>query len=421
MEIKIPKRLIYIPNIIVSFGILYLLYSFRGFISDVTDQRYTLVHNATLLSLYFISLYFLFRVKKNFDVFSFSLVFLFIGYNCLTIYWSGNVTETMKSCIGILGVSVFAIVCQSIFGQRFAPKCSKLIGYYCIFFLPFYIVGFEFVTFGGAIDEIVMGSHITTSISFSALTGHKNLMGNMAGLAAAITYCLYRENRQKSHLFQFFCLVFALMLAQASTSLLGLLASVCALELSLFGRKKPISTGKFIFFSSTIFSVFLFFISSYWSSFLLLLGEDATLSSRTIIWEMVLAIANDNFWFGEGFGSFWADGSIAQHQSERLFYGTSFKQSHNGYIDLFAQSGFLGLLLGVTLCIVGFLKSYSNGLRKGGTLTLWAGLVFLLVNNLGEANLFIPNYFSFAYLTVCVMLKNENWGADNKRRLIKTN
>jgi len=72
-----------------------------------------------------------------------------------------------------------------------------------------------------------------------------------------------------------------------------------------------------------------------------LLGRDLTLTGRTDIWRIVLS-EDINPLIGTGFYSFWL-GERVGRLSERYFY--LLNEAHNGYLEIYLNSGLIGLFL----------------------------------------------------------------------------
>ena len=77
-----------------------------------------------------------------------------------------------------------------------------------------------------------------------------------------------------------------------------------------------------------------------------LLGRDVTLTGRTDIWEAALKLPTNPL-LGNGFASTWLT-----HEGAALAVELNIPHAHNGYLETFLQSGFIGviLLLAVLYC-----------------------------------------------------------------------
>jgi O-antigen ligase len=71
------------------------------------------------------------------------------------------------------------------------------------------------------------------------------------------------------------------------------------------------------------------------------MGRDATLTTRTQLWEDLLRMPG-NPWFGTGFESFWL-GERAKSLWAKYWWHPN--QAHNGYLEVFLNSGWLGVAL----------------------------------------------------------------------------
>jgi O-antigen ligase len=107
------------------------------------------------------------------------------------------------------------------------------------------------------------------------------------------------------------------------------------------------------------------------------LGRNATLTGRTSIWKAVLSM-NTNPLIGTGFESFWL-GDRLERVWNMSVHGI--QEAHNGYIEIYLNLGWVGLVLLGWLIISGF-KNANTALHRNvhdGRLKfayLTAGLIF---------------------------------------------
>jgi O-antigen ligase len=111
-------------------------------------------------------------------------------------------------------------------------------------------------------------------------------------------------------------------------------------------------------------------------------GRDPTLTGRTHIWDAVLSIHTDPL-LGVGYQSFWLGPRLERVWST---YGGVINETHNGYLDVYVNLGYIGVFL-----VIGFLiAAYRNIWRRLkpfsilGSLTL-AVWTILLFYNITEA------------------------------------
>ena len=77
--------------------------------------------------------------------------------------------------------------------------------------------------------------------------------------------------------------------------------------------------------------------------FFKLLGKSSTLTGRTFIWEVMGDQISRHFWQGVGYGGFWVGLMGGAAEVTRLVQWGYPGQSHNGFIDVLNELGFVGL------------------------------------------------------------------------------
>jgi O-antigen ligase len=102
---------------------------------------------------------------------------------------------------------------------------------------------------------------------------------------------------------------------------------------------------------------------------------DPTFSGRTTIWAFVSDMIQRKPLLGWGYQSFWLVGPEAPSVREAPGFVAFMFDAHNGYLDTILQTGFLGLVLLITLII----SSISAAGRLANTHVCHAGLVVSLL------------------------------------------
>jgi exopolysaccharide production protein ExoQ len=140
--------------------------------------------------------------------------------------------------------------------------------------------------------------------------------------------------------------------------------------------------------------LFVLFISSM-GTLVHSLGRNSTLTGRTSIWNAVLAM-HTNPLIGTGFESFWL-GSRLQAVWNMSVKGI--QEAHNGFIEIYLNLGWVGLLILAWLIVTGFRNAIiafrsdpSEGRLRLGYLT--AALIYSLT----EAGFHMLNPIWFAFL-----------------------
>jgi exopolysaccharide production protein ExoQ len=108
------------------------------------------------------------------------------------------------------------------------------------------------------------------------------------------------------------------------------------------------------------------------------LGRDTTLTGRTAIWSAATSVAHNPV-LGTGFESFWS--GDRQHEIWRLINEPGIQEAHNGYLEVYLNLGWVGLILLAALIASGYrnvIAAWRQD-RKMGSLRLGffvSGLVF---------------------------------------------
>jgi O-antigen ligase len=111
------------------------------------------------------------------------------------------------------------------------------------------------------------------------------------------------------------------------------------------------------------------------------MGRDSTLTGRTEIWAAALENAGNPF-VGTGFESFWL-GERYENIGKTL--GVSYRQAHNGYLELYLNLGWIGVVLVAAIVLASY-RSIVLAFRYDRDVTrLWlAFFVVTLVYNFTE-------------------------------------
>jgi O-antigen ligase len=88
------------------------------------------------------------------------------------------------------------------------------------------------------------------------------------------------------------------------------------------------------------------------------LGRDPTLTGRTDLWKAVVAM-NPNQFLGAGFESFWLGTRLEKVWS---LFGWHPNEAHNGYLEIYLNLGWIGILLYATVIVIGY-RNVMRALR----------------------------------------------------------
>jgi O-antigen ligase len=146
-------------------------------------------------------------------------------------------------------------------------------------------------------------------------------------------------------------------------------------------RRRPVQVHLLIagLLSVTLYA--LFFQSS--GDLIQSLGRNPTLTGRTDIWKMVITVV-DNPLLGAGYESFWLGSRLLRLWE--AFPNFRLSEAHNGYVEIFLNLGWIGVVLLGTLIVTGYGK-VIDGYRRDPDLGSLRVALFLaaIVTGLTEA------------------------------------
>jgi O-antigen ligase len=128
-----------------------------------------------------------------------------------------------------------------------------------------------------------------------------------------------------------------------------------------------------------------------------LLGRDATLTDRTVIWEILVDLARERPWLGRGYGGFWFS-DVYLWFADR--WG-AIDHAHNGYMDLWLELGYVGLAMFVLLLLAASKTAWDAYLmHPTGAHRFFATFIVVaaLINCVGRL---IPAYNSIYWVVLC--------------------
>lgn len=239
-------------------------------------------------------------------------------------------------------------------------------------------VAYYFVDRGGALSKT-----LGEDGRYECLAPQPNSLGQLAILTYIIWLPWSVRALRPIHLAALALSVFCISLSDSSTGLL-VIALASLLKLTYLFRKQ---TSLLILATLAVLMGGVYISGN---SLFKSVGRDSSLTGRTFIWEYAVheqqragkEIA------GFGLGGFWDPSKSISHTEDFL---EGFMQAHNGYLDIYLQLGWLGLLLCAAMLIATILlirkywliDTYNN---------LCILLIAILVNNITESSLVVPKH-----------------------------
>jgi O-antigen ligase len=102
-----------------------------------------------------------------------------------------------------------------------------------------------------------------------------------------------------------------------------------------------------------------------------LLTGDVTLTGRAALWNYVVARWQENPYFGQGFGALWQVGLQMGAYLNAGQLNWVMNEAHNGYLDMLAQTGIIGLLLLIVFLLAALRAVLFARADKRGPFDAW--------------------------------------------------
>lgn len=324
-----------------------------------------------------------------------ALLTLFGLYAMASSLWSEVPFITFKRALLLLVVLLVCVVAVACARVRQLDLASLLI-------TPLLTLLVLSVLFSLAFPRIAF-----SDIGWQGITGQKNEMGQLAAMLI-LALMLSRRALVWPVSIRWGLVLMALAalgLSRSGTAMVGLAGAGAAIGFVLLARqvrRQPTWVVPIFLalagLAGLLFSAFLFDVlptpAEIKSYFFALLGKSETLTGRTALWDLVLSQSRfRSEWIGGGYGGFW-DVSI-----ERVLYIISrlgFRpiQAHNGYLEVFNDLGYLGLVMAVGILAFYALHVIRHLFAIPGLVAFHVALcVYVIEVNFSESALFRTTQF----------------------------
>ncbi|MGN8049765.1 O-antigen ligase family protein [Curtobacterium sp. 22159] len=210
-------------------------------------------------------------------------------------------------------------------------------------------------------------AELFTGGRIQGLPGNANLLAMVALLAAIAVALQFAEGRMGRNRTIGWLVVAVLVLAltRSSTVLAAALVVAVALLVALWIRRVPTEhrTPRYLFLAAGVVVVgFGTFLARSPLSELLGKGSDAT--GRGVIWERVLGLVDQHPVVGWGWIGYWWP-SIPTLADLAHRKGVTYLQAHDAFLDVWMQTGIIGLVLFALYVVTTLSRSWSSATRIG--------------------------------------------------------
>jgi len=311
-------------------------------------------------------------------------VWMMLAWCLISVAWSVAPEIALRRAILLLVIVVTAFLCVNVLGYR----ALKTIGFVLAAILAFDWLSLLFLQ--NAV-HLPNDPDATLAGRWRGLHAHKNA----AGFVMAVSFLLYIFlPPTRSRVVQAILItgsVLFLVYTGSKTSMAALSIALIVSAAYYFMRPRPVHFGTFVLLAIlAAFVLATILLSIYAAPDISLWEDERAFTGRGLIWEQVLRLAMERPVLGYGYGSFWGLGDVGPMAA--YYYSWSFlaiENAHNGYIDVIASIGVLGLvfvIFALFVAPIGELLSDSTTDHSVKSLLL-SWIVFSAVHNLAETSL----------------------------------
>lgn len=335
------------------------------------------------------------------------LFIIIIMYAFISIFWSDFPQVALRRWIKFVGSLLMILLVVT---EKDSEEAIKIINRRCVYILvPLSIIMYKYFLNIGRGYDAWTGDQLINGISYN-----KNGLGCLcltSGLILTweiiIKNNIYSKNEYRDILIKYLFLgmiIFLLIKSDSMTSLVTMFIGIGIIYILRYDIIKNNINGISIFVAFCLFIYFVAFniINNMVFKFI---GRDATLTGRTELWNVLLAM-NTNFLAGVGFESFWL-GDRLGYLLDKFQWGPN--QAHNGYLEIYLNLGIIGLII-----VIGFVYSiYNHSIKlikqkhQFGSLMLSLVIILLLYNITEAAFLRTTNQLWFIFLVVALQCDNN--------------
>ncbi len=329
---------------------------------------------------------------------------IFLLWCLLSVIWSNSPLDTGKRFFRIFtGVTVILSLLVHTTSTKEILNIIKPVLYLYVFASVAVCIAVP-----GAIDPAFQ--------TWRGFSVEKNGLGQVAVVCILLSYFIFKRETGYAKFIAATAVLFSVALLIGARSM----TSISAFTLILFAGSllsvdtlfKPLGLGRtasvtiFLFIVVAIASVI--FISPELIGIITeAIGKDPTFSGRTNLWTAMIISIEKHPLFGTGYLAFWSvspPSAYLKHIYDLFIWIPN--QSHNGYLDIANEVGFIGLVLFLTMII-----KYFINLRKLDFPDPWKWVVIAaLIINMQESVMFrLDHLVGWLFIIAYLLLYSRIW------------
>jgi O-antigen ligase len=316
---------------------------------------------------------------------------LFLGCVAASISWSSEPMLSFKRFVALLSVVFFAgFIAWRYSLERIAFLFGCVIGAAALVGLIFALIRPDIAFISGGIRDG----------AFRGVFAEKNAGARLNAIAILLLLPMIRQRNPLAMLYGLFALI-AIGLAQSATAIALIVAGTASYAYFITLIRLRINRSLLAFTAATL--VFFLLCGVLYANYAMLLelvGRDPSLTDRTLIWELLQPLIDDQFLKGYGFGAFWASADADAFITRWGYIGNA----HSGYVETLLNGGLIQLIALLLMFAQTLSKRYraitaDQSARYQACALVVIGL-FVVTNYVAYV---IPNYRSGEFLIFCVL------------------
>lgn len=284
------------------------------------------------------------------------LILLFLSYCAVSLFWSDFPFVAFKRWTKAVGdVAMVLIILTEPHPMRTLKRLLTRLGF-LLFPLSILLIKY-FPSMGCSMSQ-------SWFLEPTGVTTHKNQLGLICMIYGLVFLsslrAVYRNREDPSrgrrllaYGTMLLMVVWLLKLSNSMTSISGFAMAggvmLCACRPALIPRRAVVHV---LVVTAVCFSLFALFLDP-GGGVLQELGRDATLTGRTQVWGLVLAVPV-NRWVGAGYESFWVGDRLVELRDAMPNFPIN--EAHNAYIEVLLNLGWVGVSLIGLLLLTGYRK-----------------------------------------------------------------
>lgn len=229
--------------------------------------------------------------------------------------------------------------------------------------------------------------------------GHKNYVGPTMALSAILLY-LKSRTMPKYKIIVLGLIILSLIFTQQVESGMAKALTVILICLLVFLEFLKTLSPRIAFACISVFlaiGISMVILITENAEYIIVekLGEDITLTGRTLFWPLIVNAINKHPLFGYGYLGFWQEWRGSDDPSYNIRTPTGFKamHSHNGFLDIAVDFGWIGLSLFIISLLVNIYYGVLHLIRTKDTTAGLPLIIFtwLVISNVTETNIVTIN------------------------------